>query len=77
MHVEENNEMQNLVFDPKVMMTMVEEDSFLSFVFRDLLKRNSSSGENFVLEVLFNTHVVDGELAYDYLLEFNKEYSKD
>ena len=46
-------------FNEKVMRNLVKKDRYLTFVFNDLLKRNENISEKTVLEVIFNSNIIE------------------
>jgi hypothetical protein len=63
---------ENVVFNIAAMKNLVETDMYLSFVKRDLNKRNPSISEDNILEIIFNSNVVDSfeyEIQYIHQLE--------
>lgn len=58
-------------FNEKVMRNLVKKDRYLTFVFNDLLKRNENISEKNVLEVIFNSNIIeDSSLELIYITEF-------
>lgn len=54
-------------FNASAMRKLVETDHYLNFVFKDLSKRNPNMKKEDVLEIVFNSNVLeDSELLFEY-----------
>jgi hypothetical protein len=58
---------KGVVFNIATMNNLVESDMYLAFVKKDLSKRNPSMPKEEVLEIVFNSNVLDS-------LEYMSEY---
>jgi hypothetical protein len=63
---------ENLEFNVAAMKNLVKKDRYLSFIKNDLSIRNLNESEEYILQVLFNSNVLDNssyETAYKVELE--------
>lgn len=52
-------ELENPIFKEEAMRKFIAKDSFLRIVFRDLSNKNQDSSEREILEIVFNSNVID------------------
>lgn len=62
-----------MVFNEKAMKKLVSKDNYLKYVVKDLSNRNPESSETEMLEVAFNSNVLNDSIYQTvYQLELNK-----
>lgn len=60
-----DNVLSNVDFEAETMKRLVKTDRLLKFTFDDLMRRNPKSDESYILEVVFNSYVIDDSVMMD------------
>ncbi|MEG0296764.1 MAG: hypothetical protein RR620_08590 [Clostridium sp.] len=60
-----NNLFNNVEFDVETMKRLIQSDMFLRFSFQDLMRRNPTNSEISILEVIFNSYVLEDSIMID------------